>query len=247
MSLVVALIIGRKGSSFTNKNLVSLRGRPSVDWVARAGAASSEVDIRFTSSDSSEILEATSKWGYIPIERPVELSQADSRGCEVIEHALEIVSSDQVLKDAILVLQHANAPAVTGGLIDDCVKLLKLNVAASSVVPVALEQDKHPFRQKKLSKLGFLESHFPDLPGEVTSNRQSMPISYSLLHNIWVIRLQNGKLPRQGEPPWECLGPRPLPFELSHYPGDIHEVDDVPKIEEWLRREETLEKRFPAN
>lgn len=240
MPQVVALIIGRKGSSFTDKNLISLCGSPCVEWVARAGEASLEVSFRFTSSDSNEILGATSKYGYLPIERPASLAQNDSLGCDVIAHALEEISKSLDLRDAILVVQHANAPATDGALIDTCVKMLRANRLASSVVPVTVEQDKHPLRQKKLSDLGFLESHFPSMPAGITSNRQSMPLSYSLLHNIWVIRLRNGKLPKNGESPWICLGPRPLPIELADYPGDIHTMDDVRKVESWLLKAKTI-------
>lgn len=233
MTKAISLIIGRKGSSLKDKNLRVISGLPSVEWVARAGSSSQKISRLFASSDSSELLAITSRFGYEPISRPRNLTTSEALGCDVLKHALEEIRARGCIAD-VVVLHHANAPAVSAELIDACLERLDQDQNASAVVPVRLEVGSHPYRQKALDKSGYLVSHFPSIPDFVTSNRQSLPSSFSLLHNLWVVRLVNGQLPSIGEPPWHCLGDAVLPFVLEQYPGDIDSEDDVTEVEAWL-------------
>ena len=66
---VVALLTGRGGSSFKNKNIMNVLGKPLLQYPALAAIESNVVDHYFISSDSNEILEAAPK-EFIPIKRP---------------------------------------------------------------------------------------------------------------------------------------------------------------------------------
>lgn len=236
MGTSIGLIIGRRGSTLENKNLRTIAGFPCVEWVARAGSSSRKLSRLFASSDSHELLEISSKYGYESIERPKHLATSKALGCHVLEHALGEIRDRGCIADA-LVLQHANAPAVSPELIDSCLELLDNDSNASAVVPVRRELGSHPYRQKALDTSGYLVSHFPFLPSTVTSNRQSVPPSFTLLHNIWVIRLTAGHLPPSGEPPWGCLGKNVVPVVLDEYPADIDALQDIPAVEKWLTNE----------
>ncbi len=233
---ITALIIAREGSSYKDKNLVDLAGWPLVTWTARAAAASEFVDRKFISSDSDKILNSVESFGYEPIKRPKFLATDTAQGCDVIQHALEEMKREHNHVPDYVLLQHANSPTILTSWIDQCFEILKANPSSTAVVPVVVEMDKHPFRQKLFSEDGSLKSFFPDRT-DFSSNRQDLPRSVVLAHNFWLIRTSGGLLPH-GEAPWVCLGGRVLGFEVQSA-FDIHSPDDLPTAEEWLRTNQT--------
>jgi len=206
-------------------------GWPLITWTARAAVSAHCVGSKFVSSDKSEILESVTEFGYRAIERPAELATDTALGCDVIQHAIEAMARDYNHVPEFILLQHANSPTILPKWIDDCFDLLASKPDATAVVPVVVEMDKHPYRQKRFLDDGSLQPFFPDVK-VMSSNRQELPRSVVLAHNFWLIRTPAGQLP-VGGPPWPCLGNRIYGFEVSDS-LDVHTEDDFAKVAEWL-------------
>lgn len=230
---ITALIIGRGGSSFRGKNLRAIAGSPLVTWTARAALGSPSVGEKFVSSDDSQIIDSVKEFGYLPIVRPNALASATAKGCDVISHAITVMVDDYGHVPEFILLQHANSATILPSWIDACFEMLISSPEATAVVPVLVEMDKHPYRQKRFLENGFLESFFPDLKN-ISSNRQELPRSAVLAHNFWLIRTPNGQLP-VGDAPWPCLGDRVLGYEIAES-LDVHDERDLQTSEEWLLR-----------
>jgi CMP-N-acetylneuraminic acid synthetase len=228
----VALIIGRGGSSLKGKNLMTILGSSSCAWVAASAVRSESIDSYYVSSDSDEILSECEPFGFQRIKRPANLSTSTAKGCDVIDHALEIIEQREGHRYKYLVLLHANAPTVQPSEIKLAISLLEGDPLASAAVPAYVEQDRHPFRAKEWKSDGTLRSFFSG--AEVSSNRQELPKAVFLAHTFWVIALDNGLTPAGGEAPWHCLGGRVLGFEVETR-SDIHSMEDVRAAEEWLQ------------
>lgn len=230
---ITSLIIGRAGSSFRNKNILTVHGRPLVQWTALAASSSKNVGRKFISSDSWDILNSVKDLDYEPIHRPDFLATDKARGCDVVAHAIQVMSDQFNHVPDYVLLQHANSPTILNTWIDDCFRTILTNKSASAVVPVLVEMDKHPFRQKRFLENGKLESFFPNIKG-ISSNRQELPRSAVLAHNFWLIRTQGGKLP-VGEEPWTCLGSNVFGYQVEAS-FDVHNQEDLQNAEEWLVR-----------
>jgi hypothetical protein len=68
---------------------------------------------------------------------------------------------------------------------------------------------------------------------QISSNRQELPKCYFLCHNFWVLRVTDGIKEHAGEPPWNFMGGKVLPYEVEES-FDIHTLDDVARAERWL-------------
>lgn len=234
---VVALMLGRAGSSLPEKNIRMVANRPLLQW-AGVSAQEAKLDFYFVTSDSQKILDAAKAVGYDAIERPDSLASDTARGCDVIAHAVEKISRRIGTGSFDIVMQHANSVMYFGEKIQAALKVLRSNPLATSVVPCYQVSDLHPYRQMRLDEEGFLKT-FVTVPSGTSSNRQELPQSFALNHDFWVLRSENcsNESPSyRGSSPWPCLGPKPLPL-FGDRTNDVHNEQDIEDVKEWLRRE----------
>ena len=235
--LVVALMLGRGGSSLSNKNVRIVGNRPLLQW-AGISAREAKLDFYFVSSDSQRILDAANDVGYEAIQRPASLATDTARGCDVIAHAVEEISKRLNTSAFDIVMQHANSVMYFGEKIQSAMAIMRSNPLASSVVPCYRVNDLHPYRQMRLDEDGFLKT-FVTVPPGTSSNRQELPKSFALNHDFWVLRSENFSdqfFGNQVASPWPCLGTMPLPL-LGEKTNDVHDEKDLEEVNEWLRRE----------
>jgi CMP-N-acetylneuraminic acid synthetase len=227
---VVAIMIGRGGSSMKDKNVTPVLGHPILHWGASAAKSSLLIDEYYISSDSDRILTLGSLAGYVPIKRPAELATSTARGIDAVRHAMSFLPK-AIDGSGIVLVQHANCATITTSVIDECLRRLIEDPTLSAVVPGHLDNDHHPFRAKKLLPDGTLESFFDDL-GDLSSNRQELPRCVFLDHSIWAVRVSS-ILKKDGESPWPELGRR-VKVVITSGSFDIHVPSDIQTTESWL-------------
>jgi CMP-N-acetylneuraminic acid synthetase len=225
---VVALMIGRGGSSFKGKNVLPVHGVPLLLWAAAAAARSEFVGRYYVSSDDDEIISTAERAGYIGIRRPPELSTATAQSSDAVRHALDVIEREGPVD--IVVLQHANVGTITESIVDDCIKILMDDESLSSVVPSHEKSEYHPYRAKRI--IDGVLSPFVSEAGEVSANRQDLPTCLFFDHSIWVLRSDAIRDPL-GQPPWPCMGQRIKPY-LTEGCLDVHTPEDIVHTEKWI-------------
>lgn len=228
---IVALIIGRGGSSLTDKNILPVLGKPLLHYTAAAARSSHYIGRFYASSDCQKILDVAAIAGYKSIKRPLELSTASSQSVDVVNHALKFIEQDGDID--ILVVQHANVGTITTKIIDDCIESLLENPSLSSVVPVHEKSEYHPFRAKTPSADGMIVPFFDFSRSGISGNRQDLPVAYFFDHSIWVLSVDRGIRSLNGQPPWTCMGNKIKPY-ITEGCFDVHTTEDLKKTEEWL-------------
>ncbi|GAO38099.1 hypothetical protein SCH01S_03_00740 [Sphingomonas changbaiensis NBRC 104936] len=226
---VVALMIGRGGSSLKDKNILPVLGAPLLHWAAGAARRSRHVERFYVSSDCPRILETAGEAGYKPIERPAALATATAQSSDAVRHAFEIMERDGPID--ILVVQHANVGTISEAQIDACIDLLLANPAATAVVPAHQQPDYHPMRAKRLRPDGSLESLIQE--SGVSANRQDLPTCFFFDHSFWVLRGRRAVFDPEGQQPWPCMGSHILPFETQGC-RDVHDLEDLKTTADWI-------------
>lgn len=226
---IVALMIGRGGSSLKDKNILPVSGVPLLHWTAAAARGSRHIDRFYVSSDCTQILATAGQAGYRPIERPAELASATAQSSDAVRHAFAIMERDGPVD--ILVVQHANVGTVSTDQIDACIDLLLSNKDATAVVPAHQHPEYHPMRAKRLTSDGSLE---PFVTGDgISANRQDLPVCFFFDHSFWVLRGRAAVFDPHGQQPWPCMGSHILPFETQGC-RDVHDLADLASTEQLL-------------
>ena len=228
-SRIVALMIGRGGSSLEDKNVLPILGYPLLQWAAGAAIRSKHIGRYYISSDDEKILSAAESMGYKRIQRPLDLSSDTAQSCDAVRHALNIIEKDGEVE--IVVVQHANVGTISEDIIDTCIGHLLADVRLTAVVPSHQCNEYHPLRAKSINKDGLLmpyvESKLP-----VSANRQDLPTCLFFDHSIWVLR-SSSIAGKNGQPPWDCMGNCIMPLETKGC-LDVHSLEDLRKTEQWI-------------
>ncbi|AZN70914.1 CMP-N-acetylneuraminic acid synthetase [Georhizobium profundi] len=226
---IVALMIGRGGSSLPGKNVLPVHDVPLLVWAAAAAKRSRYIGRYYVSSDDDEILATAARAGYVPIRRPAELSTATAQSTDAVRHAMAIIEAEEPAD--IVVVQHANVGTITENIIDDCIEGLIKDPSLSAVVPSHEKAEYHPYRGKRVDKEGLMLP-FVATEGPVSANRQDLPVCLYFDHSIWAIRSQAINDPN-GQGPWPCMGQRIKPY-LTEGCLDVHDLEDLKKTEDWI-------------
>lgn len=230
---VVGLLTGRGNNTLKDKNVLDVLGHPVLYYPANAGKKASLIDEYYCSSDDEKILTAAEKIGYERIVRPLELAMPNSQHIDCIMHALKVME-ERGCKPDILVVLLANNVTVKSEWIDKCVKIMQDDMSISSVVPVYEDNDHHPLRAKTVDENGNLQMYEKGITGKVSTNRQDLPKCLFLSHNFWVLNVRDLLSDEVGQPPWDFMGNKIVPFEIDKS-IDIHEEIDLYIAKEWVK------------
>ena len=219
----VALMTGRGGSSFEDKNLIKIKGIPCLAYGCIAANKTQMFDLTFCSSDDQAILDVAADYGFKSIVRPAEFATSDAKHIDVLEHFLQYANEAGIKIDVLTVLM-ANTATINDREIRKSLEDLDSDSSLTAVVPVVENQDHHPLRARKMSD-GLILGYFD---GKVSSsNRQDLESNYFLTHSFWSIRLHGNKLPYSDlSSPWTFLGESVKPILIAKS-IDIHEPVDV--------------------
>jgi CMP-N-acetylneuraminic acid synthetase len=239
---IVALLLGRKGSTgLPGKNTLPVLGRPMVAYPLLAARDSAHVDQIFVSTDSAEIAAIARELGAEVIDRPPELSTPEALGEDAFKHGYEVIRDRLAATGTeveMVALLFANAPTVTGHLIDDGVETLRADPALDSAVTVSRYNMWSPLRARRLTDDRTLEPFVPfetfGDPATLNCDRDSQgdawfaDMGLSLVRPRCLERLEEGLLPQR----W--MGRRIAPIE-SWGGCDVDYEWQLPGVEHWLR------------
>ena len=238
----VALMIGRKGSiGFPGKNTFPILGRPLAEYPLLAAKASRGIGRIFLSTDCNCLKRLAAKHGATWIKRPSFLATKKALGEDAFKHGFEaikrILSRDGQQPEFIALL-FANAPAVTGEMIDRGIEALRRNPKADSAVSVSIYNMWSPLRARRLDADGYLRPFVPFRvfgdPKKLNCDRDSQGNVYFADMGVSVVRpkcleqMENGLLPQK----W--MGRNILPI-LSWGGCDVDYPWQLPQVKFWLK------------
>lgn len=181
------LIPARGGSkSIPMKNLVSLAGKPLLDYQVEAARASGCLKRLICSTDSDVIAAHCQALGVEVHRRPETLAQDDSAVIDVIAHLLaDLENREGAVAEAIALLQ-PTSPFLTGGEVADTVTaLLGDGEAASAQTVVRCPHNHHAVNQRRIED-GRVSFCYPQ-ERAVAYNKQRKTPHY-LFGNLLVFR-----------------------------------------------------------
>lgn len=163
--MICALLLGRGGSTgFPGKNTYPVLGRPLMAYPLLAARAAETVDRTWVSTDSEDIKRVGRDYGAEIIDRPDYLCTKEALGEDAYRHGYEVIrdalaaAGEQV---ELMVLLFANAPTVTGAIIDEGVRVLRDNPEIDSAVTVSEYNMWSPLRARKVDGNGLLQPFVP--------------------------------------------------------------------------------------
>lgn len=238
---VAALLLGRKGSTgLPGKNTRRVLGRPLVAYPLLAARDAAHVDRIYVSTDDPEIASIGREHGAEIIDRPPELCTPEALGEDAYKHGYEVIRdrlAAQGEEVELLALLFANAPTVSGHLIDQGVETLRQDQALDSAVTVSRYNMWSPLRARRLTGQGTLE---PFVPFETFGDPATLNCDRDSQGDVWfadmglsVVRPRCLELMDQGLLPQRWMGRRIAPIE-SWGGCDVDYEWQLPLVEHWL-------------
>jgi CMP-N-acetylneuraminic acid synthetase len=179
---VLAIIPARKGSKrLVNKNLLSLNGKPLIEWTINEAQKATCISELIVSTDSLEIKKFSETKGvHVPFLRPEEFSGDTATSIDVVFHALEFFKNKGITFEYCLLLQ-PTSPLRSDHDIENAFNLL--NETTEGVVSVC-ELDHSPLWSNTLPDDGSMK-HF--LSDEIKNKRsQDLEPYYRLNGAIYI-------------------------------------------------------------
>ena len=180
---VLAVIPARGGSKgIPNKNVVSLMGKPLINWTIEAASSSRYIDHLILSSDDKCICSVAKAAGCnVPFLRASELATDDAKTVDVVLDAINRTPGF----DLVVVLQ-PTSPLREASDIDNCLELL-IAQGAATAVSVSESRD-HPFLVYSMAADSRLDA-FLKIDPSLSMRRQDLPPAYSLNGAIYVAEI----------------------------------------------------------
>ena len=236
-------MMGRAGSSgFPNKNIKKVLGRRLFEYPLIACKSSKYIDKIFVTTDCPVITQVSKKYGAIHIKRPKKLANNKALGEQVYEHGYfeikKILNLDAKNIEFIILLM-ANAPTITGKLIDKGITILRKNKKFDSAVTTSVYNMWSPLRARKIDNKNFLR---PFIPFETIGNPRTLncdrdsqgdvyyaDMSASIVRPKCLERVKDGLLPQK----WMGNKIASIP---SRGGCDVDYEWQLPMVEFWLKK-----------
>ena len=240
--MICALMMGRAGSKgFPNKNLKKVLGRRLFEYPLIASKKSKYIDKIFVTTDCPVIKRISKKYDAIHINRPKTLANSKALGEDVYEHGYFEIKKLLNLNSKnieFIILLMANAPTITGKLIDKGIDILRKNKSIDSAVTTSIYNMWSPLRARKI-KNHFLKPFVPfkifGNPKKLNCDRDSQgdvyfaDMSASVVRSKCLENLKDGLLPQK----WMGKKIAPIP---SRGGCDVDYEWQLPMVEFWLKK-----------
>lgn len=222
------------------KNLYPVLGRPLMAYPLMAARDSAAVDRMYVSTDSEEIMEIGRSYGAEVIVRPRELCTPQALGEDSFRHGYEVVR-DRLAAEGetveLMVLLFANAPTVTGALIDEGVAALRADPSLDSAVTVSRYNMWSPLRARRLEPDGTLQPFVPfetfGDPATLNCDRDSQGDVFFADMGVSIVRPRCLEHLEYGLLPQKWMGRRIAP--IASWGGcDVDYEWQIPGVEHWL-------------
>lgn len=232
---ILALIPARGGSKgIPRKNTMRLGGRPLIAYSILHAKASRRINRVVVSTDDAEISSIAKEWGAeVPFVRPAQYALDSSPDIDVFRHALNWLKENEGYEPEMVVHLRPPGPVRRVELIDDAIDLLAGRPDADAVRSVS-PAVQTPYKMWSIKADGYLA---PLLHVEGTVDCQSLP-RQQLPNVFW----QNGYVdvirPRAVLEKNSMWGEHVLPFVVAETLFELDYPEDIPAIEEALKRVE---------
>jgi len=241
MSMIVAILIGRKGSKgFPGKNLTEVCGKPLAYYPMRAAKKCPDIDKIYISTDDERLMDLAGKSGIGIIKRPPELCTDAALGEDVYTHAYKVIKELNKGKDIeAIVLLMCNAPTIKEDLLTEGISILRKNPNYDSCVSVSRYNMWSPLRARRIDGRGLLK---PFVPFDAFRNYDRFNCDRDSQGDAWfadmgtsIVRpgcLENMK---KGLLPQKWMGQNIYP--LKQWGGmDVDYEWQMPLVEYWLKK-----------
>ena len=182
---ILGLIPARGGSKgLPRKNIKPLSGKPLIAWTIEQALASKYLDRVVVSTDDKEISDISKKYGAeVPFVRPKELAKDNTKGIDVVLHAIDwLKENDKQKQYGLIMLLQPTSPLRATEDIDKAIELLFLKEAKA--IDSVCEVDHHPLWANTLSEDGCMKDF---IRIEIMNkNRQELPVFYRLNGAIYL-------------------------------------------------------------
>ena len=122
----LGVILARAGSQgLPNKHVLSLLGRPVIQYTFDHARAAKLLTKTVVTSDSQAILDLAEAAGFQSILRPASLATSDASVQDVLLHAMQTVESAGAFHADAIVVLYGNVPVRGAGVIDRALALLQ--------------------------------------------------------------------------------------------------------------------------
>ncbi|MGX4803496.1 acylneuraminate cytidylyltransferase family protein [Bradyrhizobium guangdongense] len=177
---VLGLIPARGGSKgLPGKNILTVGGRPLLQWSIDAARQSRYIDRLVLSSDDPAIMRIAASAGCeVPFRRDDELASDEASSIDVVVDALNRLPGYD-----IVVLLQPTSPLRTVADIDGAIEQLVSSRAPACVT--ICEAETHPYWIFRLDDSRRL-ARFAEPPGDMPLRRQDLPTAWSLNGAVYV-------------------------------------------------------------
>lgn len=240
--MVIALIIGRKGSKgFAKKNTCKVLGKPLALYPMEAAKKCLDIDKIFLSTDDETLMKLSRRLDIEIIKRPPELCTDEALGDDVYVHAYKTVKEkykDETIE--LLVLLMCNVATVTPEMISKGIRRLKQSPELDSAVSVSKYNMWSPTRARRIESDGLLHPFMPfdkycD-PKLVNCNRDSQGDVWFADMGVSIVRPRCLENISEGVLPQRWMGKKIYP--LKQWGGcDVDYEWQVPLVEYWLKQQ----------
>ena len=241
--MIIALMMGKKRSlGFPNKNIKKILGRRLCEFPLIACKNSKYVNKIFVSTDCPIIAKTSKKHGAVYIKRPKKLATSTALGDHVFEHGyfkIKKILNINEKKIEFIVLLMANAPTITGKIIDKGINILRKNKNFDSAVTTSVYNMWSPLRARKINNKNLLDPFVPfktfGNPKTLNCDRDSQgdvhyaDMSVSIVRPRCLENLKTGLLPQK----W-------MGKKIASIPSwggcDVDYEWQLPMVEYWLKK-----------
>ncbi len=189
---VLAIIPARGGSKgLPRKNVRLFAGHPLISYSIAAGLQSEMVTRTIVTTDDAEIAAVARNYGAeVPFMRPAEFAQDTTLDLPVFQHALTWLAENEGYRPDVVVQLRPTSPVRPVRLVDDAVRMLLADPAASSVRGV-VPAGQNPHKMWKLDPQTGRMRNLLDVPGvpePYNAPRQALPPVYWQTGHVDAIR-----------------------------------------------------------
>ena len=184
---ILAIIPARGGSKgVPGKNIKLLNGKPLLAYTSEIALQSKYLREVIVSTEDEQIIEVAKNLGIgVPFVRPLELAQDNTPTIDVIIHALQWYENQNVLFDAICLLQ-VTSPFRTVDFLDNAIETFIEKGTDSLVSVQKVPHEYNPHWTFEVNAAGNLKIATGE--NQIISRRQELPTAYHRDGSLYITK-----------------------------------------------------------
>ena len=221
---IIGIIPARGGSkSLPRKNLQILMGIPLIAFTIQSALDSKKIDEVYVSSDDSEILDISKKFGAKIIRRPSQISGDFSRDNELLEHAISTELKNMSM-DSLITFLRPSHPIRNPNTIDKAISVFQSSDKFDSLRSMKISNE-IPFKTWRINENGVAinvtDNKSINTIDPCNAPRKLLPVTY--YQDGYVDVFPFSTILKFGN----TAGDRVLPFIVNEFSHDIDTFDDL--------------------